>query len=612
VIHEHDALLLASASLDFDLPPDALEDLRAALADCPVCAERAASYREQSRLIARLPAIDVSPATARRITAAAMSGRTDTRSPNLLLAAALLLGLLLAIAAVAGALRDETKPIDLLEAEASLPAASIVPVASFARAASPSPEPSEPSSVGSAGTYRPDSIVEVVTANLRVRSQPRVASDSTLFEPLLQPGDRLFVVHGPVIASNYEWYQVAPIGSDPDRPGFALPSGWVARGDHDGTPWIASVTPDCPAVPIEIADLSAMHALERVACFGDTPLSFRAVVEGGSQSGWHAIPSVVLDPDSPSGTDVAIEPGDAVTPSDLPNRRVVLLEGAFDQPHAINCGLGDPEEPWLAVLDCRSIFVVSRAAAVPGFLEQSTAAITISDNLRVRSLPLVADESTKLELLDNGTRLFVLNGPALGSGYVWYQVIVPSIRTKAGGPRVGWVAVGDREGQPWVAAEDFDCSPPSELTLQEFAFLSSSPVFHGGLACYGRGSQFQYSELVVGGHARLECSGSSLTAGTDWLKAPNWTLVLVDDGQEARAVLPFETQALPCGGPTSTLTYGVTGHFDDPAADDCDARIDTLRVGEIDEAAVYECRTRFVVTGFGVTGPGPTPQPSPP
>jgi hypothetical protein len=77
-------------------------------------------------------------------------------------------------------------------------------------------------------------------------------------------------------------------------------------------------------------------------------------------------------------------------------------------------------------------------------------------------------------------------------------------------------------------------------------------------------------------------------------------------------VLPFETQAFTCGGPTSTLTYGVTGHFDDPAADDCDARKDTLRVSEIDEAAVYECRTRFVVTGFGVTGPGPTPQPSPP
>jgi hypothetical protein len=420
------------------------------------------------------------------------------------------------------------------------------------------------------------------------------------------------VVQGPVVASDYEWYQVAPIGSDPDRPGSALPSGWVARGDHEGTPWIASVTPDCPAVPIEIAALSAMHALERVACFGDTPLSFRAVVEGGSQSGWHAIPSVVVDADSPSDADVAIEPGDAVTPADLPHRRVVLLEGAFDQPHAINCGLGDSEEPRLAVLECRSIFVVSRAAADPSFLEPSTAAITVSDNLRVRSLPLVADESTKLELLANGTRLFVLNGPALGSGYVWYQVIVPSIRTEARGPRFGWVAIGDREGQPWVQAEEFDCSPPNELKFQDFAFLSSAPVFHGGLACYGFGSPFPQAELFVDAHLRLECSSSPSNAGTNWLKAADWTLVLFNDGEEARAVLPYGTEALPCGGQTSSLDYRVSGHFDDPAADDCRERVDARLWNETDEAAVYECRARFVVTGFYVTGPGPTPAPTAP
>ena len=66
------------------------------LRECPVCAERAASYHEQIRLMRRLPVLDASDATRRRVTAAAMSGRAETRSPMfILLAAALLVGLLL-------------------------------------------------------------------------------------------------------------------------------------------------------------------------------------------------------------------------------------------------------------------------------------------------------------------------------------------------------------------------------------------------------------------------------------------------------------------------------------------------------------------------------------
>ena len=74
------------------------------------------------------------------------------------------------------------------------------------------------------------------------------------------------------------------------------PLGWVARADHDGTPWIASTSPDCPAEPVEIDDVAGLHALERVACFGKRPLSFLAIVDGDPTSGWVASGGVTPDP----------------------------------------------------------------------------------------------------------------------------------------------------------------------------------------------------------------------------------------------------------------------------------------------------------------------------
>ena len=78
-------------------------------------------------------------------------------------------------------------------------------------------------------------------------------------------------------------------------------------------------------------------------------------------------------------------------------------------------------------------------------------AITVSDHVRVRSLPRVADESKKYNpLLPLGTELLVLEGPVLDSGYTWYRVS-PTSFTLDGGVADGWVAVSDHDGTPWVA-----------------------------------------------------------------------------------------------------------------------------------------------------------------
>jgi serpin B len=80
--------------------------------------------------------------------------------------------------------------------------------------------------------------------------------------------------------------------------------------------------------------------------------------------------------------------------------------------------------------------------------------VTVSDRLRVRSLPEVSDASVKYEpLLPIGTELQVIGGPVDGSGYVWYEVSPISLALNDGVTR-GWVAMADKNGEAWIALAD--------------------------------------------------------------------------------------------------------------------------------------------------------------
>ncbi len=83
----------------------------------------------------------------------------------------------------------------------------------------------------------PGSAAITVSDRLRVRSQPRVSDDSARYEPLLPTGTELLVIEGPVRASGYDWYRVAPLSLTLSG---GVNEGWVAIADHDGTPWVAS------------------------------------------------------------------------------------------------------------------------------------------------------------------------------------------------------------------------------------------------------------------------------------------------------------------------------------------------------------------------------------
>jgi hypothetical protein len=616
VIHEHEALELASASLDFPLSPEEQRELDAALADCEICAERAAAYRSQQRLMTQIPAFEVSELTQRRIRKAAVAGRVDGRPPMLLLAAALLLALTLAMVAGVGALlnrQQQTPDLGVTEPSSS-PAASV----------QPSPAPSTPAPVASpspvvVGAIPPDSIVKVVSDNLRVRSAPRVADDSIKLEPLLKVGDRLFVVGGPVVANDYEWYEVAPVNIDGKRPWFTLPSGWVARGDHDGTPWVAAAEPRCPAEPVDIDALAAMHELERLACFGSGSLSFRAVVRGEGPPtacdasadqgpcvagpdwlagvlGWQAYNGTGVDTGSPtSGPSLTVDPAGSVRPSDLPNGRIVAVEGSFDHPASAECTAGAAPSGQAALtseaaeLQCRTRFVVTKAIPAPNYLVPGTAAVTVSNNVRVRSLPVVSDASERLTpLLKKGTRVFVLQGPVIGSGYDWYEVVVPSV-TKGPGPMVGWVSVADKTGESWLAPAKIDCPTAEGITVGQLAALVGDPPTDAGLSCFGgRALRFQ-------AHVDTICDDSVTRTLPGWLAAENQSLRL-HDGDVGFVAKPHpDVTDLPdCV--VSTVQYMVEGQFDHPDAAECSANPEAPGKPVDDRVALYQCRTRFVVT----------------
>ncbi len=120
---------------------------------------------------------------------------------------------------------------------------------------------------------------------------------------------------------------------------------------------------------------------------------------------------------------------------------------------------GVPTSPTVApiVEPTSSLSPDAVAKLIPGAL-----AVTVTDDLRVRSQPRVAEESLKFSpLLAKGTQLVIMGGPVEGSGYTWLQVAPMGFPLK-GGVDSGWVAIADHDGTAWVAAAS-DSTPGFSL-----------------------------------------------------------------------------------------------------------------------------------------------------
>lgn len=620
--HDHEAVYLAVASLDFELSPDERRRMEIGLAECPECAEIAASHGDLARLLDRLPVHDASPQVRQRIMRAALVPPRDRQWPVLLVAAALL-GLLLAAAGAAGAFREEP-PLDaaVVDPSASLPAHG--DEASTAPSSSPAPGSSDgvgdpPAPAGQGTPLAADTLAEVVSPRLRIRSEPRVAADSVKYEPLLDVGDRLFILDGPVVANDYEWYQI--IAWRPGNLYASWPTGWVARGNHDGSPWLSPSTDPCPSGTVTMDVVAGLHPQERVACFGDRPLRLRAFVWGAGDTnpctpgprmacvdgpawltgdgGWRAEADTSVDTPSIGGPLLAVDPNGSVPSSALLAGAMVDLEGAFDHPAARDCrpgaaGAGAEVMPVAAAqLSCRARFVVSSVNAGSDYPVAGAAGVTVSDDLRVRADPGLTSE--RYELLPIGTDVWVVEGPVVEADYEWFQVIVPTIVTGSGTPRVGWVAASDHGGEAWLARASMDCPDLGTLDVADLMDLTSPPgPGDGGPACYGSASlRF---EGIVGVTCGVEDHpGWQMTP--EWLSGNAGRKLTISDLGASVVAHPHPDLALPVScGDTAEGRYLLEGHFDDAAAPQCDATIaDSPEPPDLEVVTQHWCRAALVI-----------------
>jgi hypothetical protein len=271
------------------------------------------------------------------------------------------------------------------------------------------PTPSAPGAAVPSGTERPpdlqssppvvsagphfarDSLVEVVTDDLRVRTKPGVSDDSIKLEPLLWAGAWAWVIDGPVTASGYEWYLLEPLSEvdlqlHPDPPHI----GWVAAAGKDGEQWLAERSIECFSSPLGWLAYELdypPHGRSALACFGGSTLEFTAVL--GQQSvlcgdpAWRLTPSwlgecelryTLADPQADASFEihvlpVAIDPDlDAGMLATLGSGAPILVdvEGQYDHPAAHTCAAepanasSEPApDPRIVVADCRAKFVIT-------------------------------------------------------------------------------------------------------------------------------------------------------------------------------------------------------------------------------------------------------------
>jgi len=196
-----------------------------------------------------------------------------------------------------------------------------------------------------------------------------------MFEPLLPAGTPLYVLDGPVPASGYEWYEVAPLGSR------ILPQGWVAAAARSGEPWLTGGDFSCPAVPTDFRSLAALPPAVGLACFPRIPITVRARligcncdVDGGWLTpAWFSLgtggPGMLVEPErSQPPTDVgewfwlSLDPAGRHADV-LPMGDVVEVTGMFDHPAAASCTFTEMDGEPIPSPRCRLVFAVTKLDA---------------------------------------------------------------------------------------------------------------------------------------------------------------------------------------------------------------------------------------------------------
>jgi hypothetical protein len=277
----------------------------------------------------------------------------------------------------------------------------------------------------------------------------------------------------------------------------------------------------------------------------------------------------------------AVDPSDSPTVSPLPS----------DEPSGEPSGdptvepspTVDPSVPPSATPE-----LPSGSPSVGGFPPVDGLGIVVAtDGLRVRSKPGVGADSERLDpTLDEGTRFYVVAGPVEADGYQWIQI---DPYTGDPGLPFGWVAVGSREGEPWVAPFELGCD---SVGITPEGLLASERLEM--LYCH------RDADLTVSGE--IECAYGDvegLSTGPEWLEFDRYCVFVVGDqfyGLVGKPLTSLLDAANPNGEGNSVRGfYEIVGHFDDPGAQECESGGfdgDTMDPAQV----ILNCRTAFVVT----------------
>jgi hypothetical protein len=239
--------------------------------------------------------------------------------------------------------------------------------------------------------------------------------------------------------------------------------------------------------------------------------------------------------------------------------------------------------------------------ATPGGLAPDSVVQTAVDRLNLRGGPSLAAEA--MWMLPEAMPGFVISGPVAADGYDWYQLSglgLPygsgCITPEPGGllecpAWLGWLAAAGTDGTPWLvpATSVPPCpgDPPTVVSLSELQFTMR-------LICYG-GDELSFRAWWPDEPTGAGASCPAAETEIAWLACqetnPNG---LAGDESETGgrltvSVHPESGLQMPARGGWIELT----GHFDDPAAQDC-AQVAELR-GSDPAAEIFTCRLQFVV-----------------
>jgi hypothetical protein len=187
----------------------------------------------------------------------------------------------------------------------------------------------------------------------------------------IEHGALVLLVDGPQLVDEIEYWQLWP--SYWDGPS---PLGWAPATSREGDMNLEPVQPPCPPpAGLMAVHLAALDPIERLACFGDSPLSLRGDVTCVGGEADREIAGPFINPHRWCDMDGYLDLyGMAITKigpdQNETYRGAFEVRGHFDDPESSTCyavpfgssveGGRSPGDPG-AIVECRLLFVVTSA-----------------------------------------------------------------------------------------------------------------------------------------------------------------------------------------------------------------------------------------------------------